>query len=306
MTAKEAVHVDNAATDSYGALLFRKDPTGKTAGVMERVCDLAPEDYERYSGAYKVMFDIMVANMFTYVKQSSIDLFETIKKASDAMRDGEISPMQPDGMVEWGTRLRTAILAVCSSIHHHQDQSYIEVKRKFGKDSPEHRKVKAAFAEIYDDCFGYRYLYKLRNTMVHYTMEAAAMRGEAQLYKGEKIAFVDMQMDRSALLDMKDHLNAPLKEELRSLPGDPSIHEMVGEAVPRLAKTNRELLAILYPEIDDLCAIVREFDALFDGQKGVRAVIHQQSPELRPPFRTGLTSWADNVIANAHAAKERS
>ncbi|MFC9840268.1 hypothetical protein ACFVKB_41855 [Rhodococcus sp. NPDC127530] len=122
--------------------------------------------------------------MFTYARQSSIDLFHTIEKAAGAMLDGKISPtQQPDGMVEWGTRLRTTILAVCSSIHHHQDQSYIEVKRKFGRDSPEHCKVKAVFAEIYDDCFGYRYLFRLRNTKVHYTMLAAAMRGNHRCMK---------------------------------------------------------------------------------------------------------------------------
>jgi hypothetical protein len=52
------------------------------------------------------------------------------------------------------------------------------------------------------------------------------------------------------------------------------------------------------------CAIVREFDALFDGRKGVRAVIHQRFPELRPPFTTGLNSRADNVIAHARRRKE--
>lgn len=70
------------------------------------------------------------------------------------------------------------------------------------------------------------------------------------------------------------------------------------------SKTNRKLLSQFPIPGSTTCAIVREFDALFDGRKGVRAVIHQRFPELRPPFTTGLNSRADNVIAHARRRKE--
>lgn len=291
----------NDPVSSYGALLIKEDPTGRVTEIMERVCDLSQADYDRFSSAYKTMFDLLVANMFTYVRQSARDLFQVVTDASDAMRDGEISTTHPDGWVMWATKLRTAILSVCSSIHHHQDQSYIEVVRKFGKESAEHNAMRAAFAEIYDNCFGYRYLYKLRNTMVHYTMLAASMHAEARIYKGKKIALVEMNMDRSALLEQNGHLNKKLREELTSLPEDPSIYQMVGEALPHLRDTNRRILEILYPEIDSICQDVREFDSLFDGREGVRALIHQQSPELRAPFTTGYSAWANEILTLANS-----
>lgn len=299
-----AEHAENAATDSYGALLFKDDPTGRVAVVMERVCDLSPEDYERFNHAYNVMFDMLVANMFTYVRQSSLDLFRAVTEASEAFRDGKVRLPHGTELIEWGTRIRTAILGVCSSIHHHQEQSYIAVKRKFGEDSPEHIKMKAAFAEIYDGCFGYRALFRLRHIMVHSTMLAAAMNAEARRYQGQNIAFVDMNMDRSVFLESKK-ISAALKDELRSLDEDPSIYELVGEAVPRLRDTNREVLAILHPEIDDVCATVREFDALFEGKVGDRALIHQQSPELRPPFTTGYNAWSPTVFDFAYARQKQ-
>lgn len=295
---------DNAAAQSYGALLFRPDPTGQVAVIMDRVCDLSDADYRRYSDAYKVMSDLFVANMFTYVRQSAIDLMRLAEEASIAFRDGEISPTRPDDAIEWATKLRTAVLAFCSSIHHHQDQSYIEVIRKFGEDSDEHVAMKAAFAEIYDDCFGYRYLYKMRNTMVHFTMLTAAMKAEAANYNGEPVGFVDMRMDRSALIEQKRHLNQKLRDELNGLEEDPSIYEMAGEALPHLRDTNRCVLEILHPDLDDVCGIVREFDALFDGRPGIRALIHQQSPELRAPFTTGYKAWADSVIKFARSREQ--
>ncbi len=39
-----------------------------------------------------------------------------------------------------------------------------------------------------------------------------------------------------------------------------------------------------------------EFDKLFEGRDGVRGLIHQQSPELRAPFKTGFTLWAGQVV----------
>lgn len=297
----ETPQADNSAVQSYGALLFRSDPSRESAAIMERVCTLSEADYDKYNAAYNVMWDVLMANMFAYVRQSALDLMRTALEASEAMRDGKISPTRPDDVIEWGVRLRSAVLSLCSSIHHHQDQSYISVKRKFGEDSPEHQAMKVAFAEIYDDCFGYRYLYKLRNVMVHYTMLAVKMKGTAQEYQGEPVGVVELHMDRSALLENKRFVNSQLRTELNELEDDPSIYDMAKQALPNLQDTNRKILAILYPEIDQVCEIVREFDAIFEGRPGMRAIIHQQSPELRPPFNTGFTAWAAPVFEFAYS-----
>ena len=292
---------ENAAVQSYGALLFREDPTGEAAVIMERVCDLSSADFERFRTAYKTMSDLLIANMFTYVRQCALDFLQLTMDASEAMRDGKVSPTRPDDVVMWGTKLRSSVLSLCSSVHHHQDQSYIEVKRKFGENSPEHLKMKSAFADIYDNCFGYRYLYKLRNTMVHFTMLATGMTATSQMHGDEKVAFVDMYMDRTTLLEQKGHLNQRLRAELQGLTENPSIYTMAGEMLPRLLVTNRRVLEILYPEIDDICATVVDFDSLFEGRTGIRATIHQQSPELRPPFTTGYQAWAGAIFDFAYA-----
>lgn len=291
----------NDAEDSYAVLLIKDDPTGQAKVIFERVQDLNPDEYRRYQAAYKVLLDILVSNLFAYVRQSSLDFMQTVLDASVAFRDGKISYTRPDDTVLWGTRLRTNVLSVCSSIHHHQDQSYIAVIKKFGKDSDQHVAMKSEFANIYDNNFGYRYLYKMRNTMVHFTMMTASMNASAEMRNGEKAGFVDMRMDRSALLEQKDHLNRKLRDELLALSEDPSVHEMVNEALPELRLTNRRVLEILYPEIESYCKTVTEFDALFEGRSGVRGLIHQQSPELRPPFTTGYSAWATQVFLYAYA-----
>jgi hypothetical protein len=290
----------NSPVESYGALLIRDDPTGRASVVFEKICDFDAEAYHRYANAYWTVYDIISVNMFVFVKQSALEMFRIWEEASTALREGKISHTDPDSFVEWGTRLRCSILAFCSTIHHHQEQNYIQVKKKFGEDSPEHIKMKTLFGELYDDCFGYRYLYKLRNALVHYSMLALSLKGEARAHQGQTLAMFDVSMDRSVLLDMKGHLNAKLKTELRGLPGDPSVYQMAGEATSLLAELNKKIVAILNPEIDELCSVIREYDAIYEGRLGVRAIGHQQSPEMRPPFTTGYRAMSAKVFKAAH------
>lgn len=291
---------NNAAIRSYGALLLRGDPTGRVDGVMERICSLTEQDYARFAEAYKVMFNMIEANMFTYVRQSSLDLLRTVTEASEAFRDGKIPEYGDGDFVEWATRLRTGILGVCSSIHHHQDQSMIAVKRQFGENSAERVSMKNLFNDIYDDCFAYRILFRLRHMMVHSTMLAPAMKAEAGFHNGEKVAFVDMRLDRTVFYE-SDKISAAIKAELRELDEDPSIYELIGDVMPPLKVTNRELLALLHPDIDNVCDTVRQFDALFDGKPGRRALVQQQSPELRPPFSTGFQAWPPSIFEFAYS-----
>ncbi|MGB5151865.1 MAG: hypothetical protein WBN99_18480 [Mycobacterium sp.] len=83
-------------------------------------------------------------------------------------------------------------------------------------------------------------------------------------------------------------INETLKSELASKPGDPSIIQMAMETHRALRNANRRLLSILQPDLTEVCNIVLVFDGLFEGMDGVRGLIHQQSPELRAPYTTGL------------------
>jgi hypothetical protein len=190
--------------------------------------------------------------MFAYVRQAALDMFRLAQEAYEAFRDGKISNLNPDDFVEWGIRLRTTILDVCSAIHHHDEQSRKGAERKFGAESQELADVKAEFAKLRADCFGYRYLSKpLRNVMVHTTMLVIKIDAEAHWNKGEPVAFIDLIMDRSVLIEERRHVNAGLRAELARLPGDPSVYQMVVEAVPVLLKINRHIIEILHPEIGE-------------------------------------------------------
>jgi hypothetical protein len=298
-TIDKVTEDDNPIEDQPGAILIKDDPTGETAVRFEWVADLSKADYARFSDALNALHDIHTSNLFAYVRQAGLAMMREVGEAYKALYENRISHVQPDDMEEWSIRLRTAVLGMCSSIHHHQEQSYIAVKRKFGTDSPEHEAMKAAFAALYDNCFGYRYVYKLRNAMVHYSMFAVRVGAESHRHEEHDLHWFELSMDRSILLEQRSFLNATLRRELEGLSEDPDIVEMMTEAFRELLTTNRRVVEILHPEIGEICATVVEFDSLFGEQDGVRTISRNRSRELRRPFKFSYWPIAGRVIMAA-------
>ena len=257
------------------------------------------EDYERFSKALNALTDIHGSNMFAYVRHAGLALMREYGEAWKAAYENRISHVQTDDIEEWCIRLRTAVLGMCSAIHHHQEQCYIEVRRKFGEDSPEHEAMKTAFATLYDNCFGYRFLYKLRNAMVHYTMFACGVGAESHRWEGQDLHWFELTLDRSVMLEQSSFLNATLRRELEELSEDPDLIEMMTEAFRELLKTNKRVVEILHPDIGEICTTVVEFDNLFGNQDGVRCISRNRSRELRRPFKFAYQPIAGRVIMGA-------
>jgi hypothetical protein len=304
-TIGQVTEDDNPIENRPGAILIKEDPTGETAVRFEWVADLSEQDYERFSKALNALADIHGSNMFAFVLQAGLALAREVGEAYKAIYDNRISNVQTDDMEEWCIRLRTAVLGMCSSIHHHQEQSYIEVRRMFPDPpepdaiSPEHEAMKTAFATLYDNCFGYRFLYKLRNAMIHYTMFACGVGTESHRYEGQNIHWFELTLDRSILLEQRSFLNATLRRELEDLSEDPDIMVLMREAFEELLKTNKRVVEILHPDIGEICATIVEFDNLFGNQDGVRCISGNRSRELRRPFKFAYQPVAGRVILAA-------
>lgn len=294
---------DNKPVEARAALLIAPAPDPASQGnvIFHVVKELSEVDYGRYAEAYRMLDGILARNLFTYYVEAARSLASLWKEASKGFATAPL-PISgdPDEVVSWATRLRGAVLSVVSALCYHQERTYEEICDKFGKNSPEHQAAKAIFGALYDDYFGYRYLYKLRNVMIHDTMLAVAITAEAHANKGNPVALVELNMDRGALIE-SDKISATLKAELAAKPGNPSVIQMMGEIHRAMGKANRRLLTILHPDLTPVCETVVEFDKLFEGRDGARGLIHQQSPELRAPFTTGFTPWAGQVVLFARS-----
>jgi hypothetical protein len=289
---------DNEPVHTLAALLIARstDPANEGIPIFHTVKELSKEDFDRYAGAYNTLHGILVANMFTYY----IEAFKSlIAMWQNACQEFATAPLPisggPDIMIPMGTRLRGAVLSLVSMLCYHQERSYELIRSKYEKDGPEHRAAKDIFGALYDNYFGYRYLYKLRNMMIHEDMLSVALTAEAYANKGNPFGLIELNLDRSAFQDSK-MINAALKAELASKPGDPSIIQMAMEVHRALRKADRKLLTILHPDLTSVCETVVEFDKLFEGRDGTRGLIDQQSPELRAPFKTGFNPWSGDIV----------
>ena len=293
---------DNDPVPAPAAFLIGPDPTGRSDVRCEHVCDLSDEDYQRYKTAERTLYDIVVAGVFTYV-QGSLKVLETVwKGANAALASNEIRPnTDPHGAAIWNSQLRAAALSLCTSVVYHQEQTYQDVCERHGPNSDAHEKAKAIFGKLYDDHRAYRYLYGLRNVMVHDGMDAIALTAEAARDgSGQALAVYDLLIDRSVMAGSAK-LNRNLRDEFAPLDENPSLLELLLEIALPLAEASRELQDILHPDLTQACQAVIEFDDLFEERPGTRALVHRQSPEIRPGFRLSYTGIPPEAIHFARA-----
>lgn len=287
----------------YDLLLIRSDPTGRAAVVFEHIRGLTSGEYLRYFGAYHELIRMLNTNIYSFVIESAKVLMATFSEIAETIESGEMSNVNPQGGMDASVLLRYAVLAFCSSIYSHQEQTLILVKRKFGNTSNEVEAALQAFHTIYDGCFAYRYLTKLRHAMIHVSVEAVSTHTYAMLIDGKPAAIADAWLDRTALLEPGSRLSAALKAELKGLPGDPSVLQMIGELLPEMSELNSKMLRILYPELEEVKSTIVELESFFNGRQGGRAFASIDANSESRPFNERNFSYqalAPSVLDFVH------
>lgn len=288
---------DSAAVDALSAFLMAPDPTGHAKVSFEHICDLSTEQYELFNSTYKTLYDILFANTFSYFKGSAKAFASIWMEANRALAAGEIRPTyQPDGLVLWETQLRSVALTLCLSLCYHQEQTYREISDKHGSDSEAFRSAKTIFGDLFDTHPGYRYMYALRNVMIHEAMDAIALEATATLDENrEPIGVWDLQLDRRFLAQAKK-LNTKTRAEFAQLTEDPSLPELFSQIARPMMEANTKLLGLLHPDLTDVCRVAVEFDDLFGGRVGTRVLSGTRSPKLQPGMQIGFSSWPEELL----------
>lgn len=290
---------DNAPVQARAAILVSTGEANLHGNGLPSMVvvkdDLSEADFSRYDAANKTLDRILVTNLFTYYLEASKTLVGLWQEATHSFAAAVPIMGMTDVIAAVTTQLRGAVLNVVSMLCYHQERTLDEVCEKYRHDSEQHTEVKRIFNALYDDYFGYRYLCRLRNVMVHDTMESVSLRSQARRNKGQPVAFINLDLARNVFLK-SPKINAKLKAELASKPGDPSVIQMMTEIHRPLIRANRTLLAILHPDLTSVCETVVEFDSLFEGKEGTRGLVNRMSPEVRPGFSSNFTPWSEQVI----------
>lgn len=217
-----------------------------------------------------------------------LDVFmNVVERALRDVRDGRLRWNDPDAVDDFCRRIRSGVVTVSSAFHVHQTQTYWLIQDKFGgQKTAEYEAAQKLFHDLYNCCSGYQWLLQLRHTMLHISIEAAAVSVHATM---DEEPSLEVNMDRewmkksSGVMDKKYN-----REPLLAMTSDPSVITMAQEAMPALAAIQDQLDDILYPETSEDAAIVRELIGRFEGREGMYAF--QLGPGFTkavrvPPYR---------------------
>lgn len=262
---------------------------------MEQLTILSVEDYSRYRQAYRVINNIAVGGVFTYFLLSASDLRARIAAANRGFLDRRFAPQTgPVGAQRWAGSLRAAVLSLASALTYHQEQIYQLASELHSDCQQVHAAIKGVFGNLYETNRGYRLLYTLRNLMTHHTMEVVALTARVLLVKDRVESRFRLRIDRGVALQ-SNRLKAAVTREFQEMLHDPDIVDLLDEVGPALSSANRQLYEILYPDLGLHCGAVMEFESLFQGRIGTRALVRNWDPDV-PEEQPSYTAWAPEIF----------
>ena len=280
----------------YGAILGYQDPEVEADIIFTQVSEFTEDEQNRYAEAHDRLRQLIDQDLFSYVSDSS-DAF--IDVVCDVLRDIQSQAFSLSNMDESHKRIRrirSALIAFTSALHIHQDQTYYQVKHKFGDESDEHKAVRKLFNDIYSDCFGYRWLIELRHVMRHINMNAftiaftARLNAEAEVILGMSRYWMSKS---SGVMD-----KAYKRTELEAMAEDPSVLDMIKVLIPAFGPLQDEIDAIMFPaaEVAEDVDTVRDLIGRFNGRQGMYAL--QTGPGFTRRMRTPSFSPLDPRVVS--------
>lgn len=282
----------------YGAILGYQDPEVEADIIFTQVSEFTEDEHNRYAEAHDRLRQLLDQDLFSYVSDSS-DAF--IDVVCDVLRDIQSQAFSLSNMEESHKRvrrIRSALIAFTSALHIHQDQTYYQVKDKFGDGSDEHQSVRELFNDIYSGCFGYRWLIELRHVMLHINMNAFTIAFRARL---NAEAEVILGMSRYWMSKSSGVMKKAYKRvELEAMTEDPSVLDMIKVLQPAFGPLQDKIDAILFPaaEVAEDVKTIRELIRRFNGRRGLYAL--QTGPGFTRRLRTPSFSPLDpRVLAFA-------
>ncbi|GAT06479.1 uncharacterized protein RMCFA_6590, partial [Mycolicibacterium fortuitum subsp. acetamidolyticum] len=245
--------------------------------------------------AYKQISGLLFGSVYTYFTSSKSLLRSTVRAANEAFDAGLIQPNSaPDTFTPWLTSLRSTALSLCSSVVYHQEQMLQRSSATHRKGSATYAQVKGLFGDLYDGHAGYRFLCRLRNVMVHGSMEAVAVSAKRTLIGGNHIQTkFHATIDRAFVA--QSEMTEVVKAEIVGLRENPDMLVLADEITAPLADVNTRVEKLLYANMATAYQAVVDFDDLFGGKPGLRAIVN--SPDDGPgPHVPAYMPWSQQMI----------
>ncbi len=266
ITARSATLVASLqTTNAPGAA-----PISDTGIVFDKVCALTDTENRRYREAYDRLRGMLSREPLQHITDESDALSEVVLGIVLDLQASRGSTFDENVMAERRSKIRSALVAVTGALHTHHEQSVKTATKTFGYASVEAKAVERLFDDVKQSSFEYRWLDELHEPLQRGDGAAVKYQFTARRH-GEP--HVDVHLDRDYMAQFaKSKKKWVGPDELVVMGSDPSVLDMIKAIQPKVNSLQGQLDAILYPNVAEDVAAVKELIARFGGQKCLDAL----------------------------------
>ena len=263
-----------AAQDQYGAILSWHDPSRPDVGVIvEKICSFTEEENERYREAYERLRKMLDSELYRHISDEHDAFCDVLIGILTELRDQKLSLSDMDAMDERRRKLRSALISLTGALQNSSGPDYRAARDMFGRNTPEAKAVENLFNDLKETSFEYCWLEELRDVLQHGDINAFKYQFAARLH-GEPEVIVDWTAPTcsNSLGSLGKSGSKPKRAELQAKASDPSVLDMIKAIQPKMIQLQEELDKIMYPDVADDVAVVRELIGRFEGRQGQHAL----------------------------------
>ena len=268
-TAEMEAEDAEAAADPYGAIVLHRDPSRSDAPIFEKLCSFTEEDNSRYRDAYERLQRMIDSELLQHISDESDRLCDVLVGVLRELQSQRVSLSDQDAMDERRRRIRSGLISFTAALQIHEYQTVRSARRTLGLDRSQVAEVKALFDDLKKSSFEYRWLEALRDALQHGDINAFRWSFNVNVLNDPEVT---INMDRAFMLDfINDNRNKPwLKgRELEELDSDPSVLDMIKAIQPLMGPLQERLDKVMYPNVAQDAATVRELIGRFQGRRGM-------------------------------------
>jgi hypothetical protein len=272
LQAEEEAHEAEMAADPYGAILIHLDPAKSDAPIVEKVCSLTEDEDQRYREAYERLRRMLDGELLEHISDESKRFFDQLIAILTDLRDNRISLLDADAWDEHRRKVRSALISFTAALQIQQEQTVNAVKKSFGRNTPQLAATEKLFKDLSKSSFEYGWLEEMRDALQHGDINAFKWGFGASMTDGPT---ANVYMSRDFMLQFTSRAgNKPWlkRRELEEMGSDPSVLDMIKAIQPLMGPLQEELDKIMYPDVAQDVATVRQLLGRFPGWKGLHAL----------------------------------
>jgi hypothetical protein len=282
--AEEDAREAEMAADPYGAILIHLDPSGSDAPIFEKVCSLTEDEDKRYRDAYERLRRMIDSELLEHIDDESMRFCDQLIAVLSDLRENRISLLDADAWDEHRRKVRSALISFTAALQIHQEQTIKAAKKTFGRNTPQLAAIEKLFKDLRRSSFDYGWLEEMRDALQHGDINAFRWGFGASMH-GDPTA--NVYMNREFMLQFTGRTgNKPWlkRRELEESDSDPSVLDMIKAIQPLMGPLQEQLDKILYPNVADDVATVRELLSRYPTPMGLHALQNGPGFTRRNPW----------------------